>query len=97
MWVEKGAHKDFALGTKATQCWNNWGIIDGSLGNKQYVYSMCALLSLFFTRNADKEDWEGDHCNWQKSEGNADGLINLQAKVHFYTQNFWLIFILVIR
>ena len=91
MWAGKGAHGDFELETRATQCWNNWGNIDGSLGNKQYEYSVFvrALLSLFFTCNVDWEDWAGAHCTQQKSESNADGLINLHAKVHFYTLKFW--------
>ena len=53
--AEKGAHGNFELKTRETQCWNNWGNIDGSLGNKQYVYSVCALLSLFFTHNAEEK------------------------------------------
>ena len=91
---------DFEVGTRvcksATRCFNNWGNIDGSLGNNQYVYSVCAL-SLFFTHNADREDRAGDHCIRQRSEGNADGSITLYAKVHFYTLKFWLIVILVIH
>ena len=51
----KRAHGNFELETRATQCWNNWGNIDGSLGNKQYAYSVCALISLFFTHNVEEK------------------------------------------
>ena len=87
----KRAHGNFELETRATQCWNNWGNIDGSLGNKQYAYSVCTNKFIFHSQ-CRKEDRTGAHCTQQKSESNVDGLINLHAKVHFYTLKFWLSF-----